>query len=81
MKRAALFSTILLAAAAPLGAAQAQLLSYSCTSKFVRHLSQRVILIDGDRLADLMIEHNVGVRVARAIEFKRIDEDYFSDEE
>jgi restriction system protein len=48
---------------------------------FVRHLSQRVILIDGERLADLMIEHNVGVRVARAIEFKRVDEDFFSEED
>jgi restriction endonuclease Mrr len=28
---------------------------------FVRRLSQRVILIDGQRLADLLIEHNVGV--------------------
>ena len=48
---------------------------------FVRHLSQRVILIDGQRLADLMIEHDVGVRVSRALAFKRIDEDFFSEEE
>ena len=46
--------------------------------EFVRHLSQRVILIDGQRLADLMIEHNVGVRVSRSIDFKRVDEDFFS---
>ena len=50
-------------------------------TEFVRHLSQRVILIDGQRLADLMIEHDVGVRLARAVTFKRIDEDFFSDEE
>jgi restriction system protein len=49
--------------------------------EFVRHLSQRVILVDGQRLAELMIEHNVGVRVARAVEFKRIDEDFFSEDE
>lgn len=49
--------------------------------EFARHLSQRVILIDGSRLGDLMIEHNVGVRVSRSIEFKRIDEDFFSEEE
>lgn len=49
--------------------------------EFVRHLSQRVILIDGVRLTELMIEHNVGVRVSRAIEFKRLDEDYFADDE
>jgi restriction system protein len=39
--------------------------------EYARHLSQRVILIDGRRLAELMIEHGVGVRLNRAIEFKR----------
>lgn len=36
--------------------------------EFVKHLSQRVILLDGRQLADLMFEHGVGVRVRRAIE-------------
>ena len=49
--------------------------------EFVKHLSQRVILIDGQRLADLMIEHNVGVRVSRSIDFKRVDEDFFSEDD
>jgi restriction system protein len=40
--------------------------------QFVQHLSQRVILIDGEALADLMIEHGVGVRTFRAIEFRRL---------
>jgi len=44
---------------------------------FVRHLPQRIVLIDGDRLADLMIEHGVGVRVAQTVEVKRLDEDFF----
>ena len=48
--------------------------------EFVRHLTQRVILIDGARLADLMIEHNVGVRVTRTVAFKRLDEDFFGEE-
>ncbi len=47
--------------------------------QYVQHLSQRVILIEGQRLADLMVEHNVGVRVSRSIELKRLDEDYFSE--
>lgn len=47
---------------------------------FVRHLSQRVVLLDGNDLTSLMIEHNVGVRVSRAIEFKRLDEDFFVEE-
>jgi restriction system protein len=49
--------------------------------EFVRHLPQRVILIDGARLTALMIEHNVGVKAHRSIEIKRIDEDYFSEDE
>jgi restriction system protein len=48
---------------------------------YVKHLPQRVILIDGQRLAELMIEHNVGVRVSRTIEFKRLDEDFFAAED
>lgn len=48
---------------------------------FARHLSQRVILIDGERLAELMIEHNVGVQLNRSIEFKRIDEDFFAEDD
>jgi restriction system protein len=49
--------------------------------EYARHLIQRVILIDGRRLAELMIEHGVGVRLNRAIEFKKIDEDYFDENE
>jgi restriction system protein len=49
--------------------------------EFVQHLSQRVILLDGQNLANLMIEHGVGVRTDRAIEFKRLDEDFFSEDD
>jgi restriction system protein len=49
--------------------------------EFARHLRERVILIDGRRLAELMIEHGVGVRMNRAIEFKKLDEDYFDEED
>lgn len=47
---------------------------------YVRQLAQRVILIDGQELADLMIEHGVGVRSYRTVEFKRLDEDFFGEE-
>jgi restriction system protein len=47
---------------------------------FVRHLPQRIVLIDGKRLAELMIEYKVGVRVERSVEVKRIDEDFFLEE-
>lgn len=49
--------------------------------EYVRHLAQRVILIDGQRLAELMIEHNVGVRISRTVEVKRLDEDFFGEDE
>lgn len=49
--------------------------------EYARHLRERVILIDGQRLADLLTEHNVGVRLRRAVEFKQIDENFFDDDE
>lgn len=47
--------------------------------EYAKQIPQRVILIDGDRLTDLMIEHDVGVRVNRRVAIKRVDEDFFSD--
>jgi len=41
----------------------------------------RIVLIDGERLADLMIRHNVGVRTRRTVEIKDVDVDYFEPEE
>lgn len=46
---------------------------------FAKNVSQKVILIDGNRLADLMIEHDVGVSNVRSIAIKRIDTDYFEE--
>lgn len=48
--------------------------------EYSRHLPQRVILIDGNRLTELMVEHDVGVRLNRAIAIKRLDEDFFAEE-
>jgi restriction system protein len=41
---------------------------------------QKVILIDGARLADLMIEHGIGVTTVRTVSIQRIDSDYFENE-
>lgn len=49
-------------------------------TEFAARIPQRVILIDGRRLTELMIEHGVGVRSSRVLEFKRIDEDFFVEE-
>ncbi|TSJ64167.1 restriction endonuclease [Starkeya sp. 3C] len=48
--------------------------------EFAARIPQRVILIDGKRLTELMIEHGVGVRPSRILEFNRIDEDFFVEE-
>ncbi len=42
--------------------------------------SYKIVLIDGPRLAELMIEHDLGVSVAATYHLKRIDSDFFSDE-
>jgi restriction system protein len=44
---------------------------------YVTGIDARVILIDGDRLANLMIDHNIGVAVRETYEIKRLDSDYF----
>lgn len=49
--------------------------------EFAKHLAQRVVLLDGETLTELMIEHDIGVRMNRAIQFKRIDEDFFSEDD
>jgi len=45
--------------------------------EYVEQMPQRIILIDGKRLASLMIDHNVGVAPAKTYTLKRMDQDYF----
>lgn len=47
---------------------------------FASRIDSKIVLIDGAALARHMIDHNVGVSVARTYEVKRIDSDYFSEE-
>jgi restriction system protein len=47
---------------------------------YARDIQDKVILIDGEHLADLLIEHNVGVSAVASYEVKKIDIDYFADE-
>ena len=47
---------------------------------YAKKVPQKVILIDGDRLADLMIQHNIGVSKSHAYEVKHVDGDYFDPE-
>lgn len=49
--------------------------------EFAESATPRVVLVDGQRLADLMIENQVGVTVAETYEVKRVDLDYFVQDE
>jgi restriction system protein len=44
---------------------------------YVTRIEKRIVLIDGEELSDLMIEHGVGVADVVSYHVKRIDQDYF----
>lgn len=46
----------------------------------VRTLDMKVVLIDGSQLAELMIEHSLGVTRKEVYEIKQLDSDYFSED-
>lgn len=46
-----------------------------------KQLHSKIILVDGQDLAELMIEYNLGVSTNRVYEVKRIDTDYFNEYE
>ena len=46
--------------------------------EFCSRLTRRVVLIDGMRLADLMVRYNIGVKVRQSYLVKGIDGSYFS---
>lgn len=57
------------------------------TSSFTREALEyiprnetKIVLIDGEQLAQLMIDYNLGVALQQTFEVKRIDNDYFSSE-
>lgn len=43
-------------------------------------IDNKVVLVDGQRLVSLMIEHNAGVSIERTYHVKKVDHDYFADE-
>lgn len=40
----------------------------------------KIVLIDGEKLSQLMIDYNIGTSTVNTYELKRIDNDYFGDE-
>jgi restriction system protein len=63
------------------GATQGVFVTTSLFSKgareYVEQIPTRVVLIDGPRLAELMIRYRVGVQIKRTYEVVEVDEDYF----
>jgi len=47
--------------------------------EFVGQVEYKIILIDGERLTDLMIEHSVGLSTVSTYHVKTIDSDYFEE--
>jgi restriction system protein len=47
---------------------------------YVSRIETKIVLIDGETLAQLMIDHNVGVSTITTYELKKIDTDYFAEE-
>jgi len=48
--------------------------------EYVNRIEKRIVLIDGERLAQLMIDHGVGVADVETYVVKRVDEDQFQSE-
>lgn len=46
----------------------------------VKLIDTKVVLIDGEKLAQYMIDYNVGVSAVSMYEIKKIDSDYFTEE-
>lgn len=47
--------------------------------EYVSRIDSKIVLIDGERLARLMIDHNVGISPVSSYEIKKIDSDYFTE--
>jgi len=46
---------------------------------YVSQIGSKIVLIDGDQLTNLMIEHDVGISTVSLYPVKRIDADYFDE--
>ena len=45
---------------------------------YASRIDSKIILIDGDQLAQMLIDHNIGVTPIANYEIKRVDSDYFT---
>lgn len=47
--------------------------------EYTRRIEKKIVLINGEELAQLMIDHNIGVAEAASYSVKKIDNDYFEE--
>jgi restriction system protein len=47
----------------------------------LRGANTKIVLIDGERLLSLMLQHHIGVRVERQLEVLELDQNYFTEDE
>jgi len=48
--------------------------------EYARQMDTKIVLIDGEKLSQYMIDYNLGVSVQNIYEIKKIDSDYFEEE-
>ena len=48
--------------------------------EYASRIDSKIVLIDGERLAQLMIDHNLGVSPMATYEIKKVDSDYFTEQ-
>jgi restriction system protein len=53
----------------------------SGAKSLAERIPQRLVLIDGEQLSRLLVRHGVGVRAVRTVELKRLDPDYFIEDD
>ncbi|MEX1117686.1 MAG: restriction endonuclease [Terrimicrobiaceae bacterium] len=53
---------------------------HSNAREYAGDVQHKIILIDGQRLAELMVDHNIGVSEEQIYRIKRVDSDYFDSE-
>lgn len=48
--------------------------------KYVENIEKKIVLIDGEHLAELMIDYDIGVSIEDTYVVKKVDNDYFTEE-
>jgi restriction system protein len=49
-------------------------------AEYAARIENKIVLIDGEELANLMIDHGIGVATAASYEIRRVDQDYFTED-